>query len=74
MRIFDTFTSFLVISFLNIYFKINWMEKENIVRYFQRKSSVANFPVALEVSANLMQLKPFYFKLKFLLAKLMKLL
>ena len=48
--------------------------KTMFLNTFGEKSSVAHFPLALEHSANLMQVTPFYFKLKFSIEKLMKLL
>ena len=48
--------------------------KTMLLNTFREKSSVAHFPPALEYSANLMQVTPFYFKLKFSVEKLMKLL
>ena len=53
--------------------KMNQMEKKkkSIAKYFRRKSSLAYFQSALELLANLMQVTPFYFKLKFSVEKLM---
>ena len=47
--------------------------KNNIVKYFRRKSALAYFRPSPERSVNLMLVKPFYFKLKFLVEKLVEL-
>ena len=39
--------------------------KNNIVKYFRKKSSLAHILPALELSANLMHVTPFYFKKSF---------
>ena len=73
MRILVKLSSF--ISFLNIYLSHDKSDatKNNIVKYFRRKSSLADFPPALEVSLKLIQVASFYLYSKFSVEKLMKL-
>ena len=66
------FSIFLVISLKNTY--IDKSVTKNIsTKYLRKKSSLALFPLALEDSANLIRVKQFYFKSKFLLERLRKL-
>lgn len=69
MSIFVTFSNFFVISLGNTY----RIQKKSIVKYFQTESSLAHFTPTLELSANLIQVIPFCFKLKFLMKKVMEL-
>ena len=48
-------------------------KKKKNVEHFPRKSSLAHFPPARELSVHLMLLTLFSFKLKFLVEKLMEL-
>ena len=48
---------------------MNWI-KNDIVKFFCRKSSLAHVSPAPEGSVNLMQVVPFYFKLKVYGAKI----
>ena len=48
-------------------------KKNDVIKYFQRKSSLAHFLPALELSTNLKQVKPFLAKLKFWMEKLKEL-
>ena len=49
---------------------MNWIQKSNIVKYFWKYSFLAPFSPALKLSAYLIQITSFYFKLKFLVGKL----
>ena len=49
------------------------LSRKIIVKYFGRKSSVTLFLLALELSINLTEVTPFYFKLKFYVGKLLEL-
>ena len=63
---------FLVISLKNTY--INKSVTKNIsTKYLRRKPFSPLFPLALEDSANLIRVRQFYFKSKFLLERLRKL-
>ena len=66
------FSIFLVISLENTY--IDKSVTKNIsTKYLRRKPFLALFPLALEDSANLIRVRQFYFKSKFLLERLRKL-
>ena len=74
MRIFVNVPSFLVIiaskTFSLSLDKVD--TKSNILTYFWKKSSLAHFQSAPELSANLILVTTFHFKLKFSVEKLME--